>query len=90
MQLCACVLFVCVCVIVIVIVVGGGVGLCVFNARNIRYHPDKNTGEMQDKAQQIFLEIVAAWNILGTPDKRAAFDDFGRDGEQRSFNSCAS
>jgi len=53
----------------------------------LAYHPDKNTGEMQDKAQQIFLEIVAAWNILGTPDKRAAFDDFGRDGEQRSFNS---
>ena len=53
----------------------------------VAFHPDKNPQELKEQAQRVFLEVVAAWNILGTPDKRAAFDDFGRDGEGDSFNS---
>jgi molecular chaperone DnaJ len=41
-----------------------------------RFHPDKNPGD--DRAQQKFKEINAAYQILGDPEKRAVFDRFGR------------
>jgi len=40
-----------------------------------RFHPDKNPGD--DRAQQKFKEINAAYQILGDPEKRAKFDRFG-------------
>jgi molecular chaperone DnaJ len=40
-----------------------------------RFHPDKNPGD--DRAQQKFKEINAAYQILGDPEKRAMFDRFG-------------
>src|SRR5262249_6701060 len=45
-----------------------------------RFHPDKNPGD--DRAQQRFKEINAAYQILSDPQKRAMFDRFGAaDGE---------
>lgn len=43
-----------------------------------RFHPDRNPGD--DRAQQKFKEINAAYQILGDPDKRAMFDRFGKSG----------
>ena len=44
------------------------------------YHPDKHmkhSSNHQLLASQIFEEIVQAYSVLGSPDNRAAFDDFG-------------
>ncbi len=43
-----------------------------------RFHPDKNPGD--DRAQQKFKEINAAYQILSDPEKRAVFDRFGGSG----------
>jgi molecular chaperone DnaJ len=43
-----------------------------------RYHPDKNPSD--DTAPQRFKEINSAYQILGDPEKRAAFDRFGMRG----------
>ena len=39
------------------------------------FHPDKNQGEHAELAHVAFQEVVAAFEVLGTPDKRAAFDE---------------
>eukprot|EP00457_Paulinella_chromatophora_P004080 gb/GEZN01004090.1/.p1 GENE.gb/GEZN01004090.1/~~gb/GEZN01004090.1/.p1 ORF type:complete len:527 (-),score=50.20 gb/GEZN01004090.1/:84-1664(-) len=39
-------------------------------------HPDKNR-DMIEEAQLAFADLVAAHEILGDPEKRAAFDDYG-------------
>ena len=44
-------------------------------------HPDKNEPEMRDLAESAFREVVAAYEILSNPDKRASFDDFGGNAE---------
>ena len=44
-------------------------------------HPDKNEPEFRDLAEAAFREVVAAYEILSNPDKRAAFDDFGGNAE---------
>jgi hypothetical protein len=44
-------------------------------------HPDKNELEYRDLAESAFREVVAAYEILSNPDKRAAFDDFGGNAE---------
>ena len=44
------------------------------------YHPDKVKQKSSDAtsiATEIFEEVVAAYGVLGDPDNRAAFDDFG-------------
>jgi len=47
---------------------------------SLRLHPDKNVDIAED-AQLVFAELVAAYEILMNPSKRAAFDDFGGDDE---------
>jgi len=43
-----------------------------------QYHPDKQrTPDATSIATEIFEEVVAAYGVLGDPDNRAAFDDFG-------------
>ena len=42
----------------------------------LRLHPDKNK-LMEDIALLAFQELVKAYEVIGNPDKRAAFDDFG-------------
>eukprot|EP00912_Choanoflagellata_sp_UC4_P000423 UC4_evm2s261 len=57
----------------------------VYRRLTVAFHPDKNQ-ENKDLAERVFREIVAAYNIVGNPDKRSAFDDFGN-AEGQSFNS---
>ena len=45
---------------------------------SLQFHPDKNSGS--PKAEEAFRDIVAAYDVLGDPEKRAIFDDFGNDG----------
>ena len=42
----------------------------------LQFHPDKNReGLVAELAHVAFTEVVAAFEVLGTPDKRAAFDE---------------
>lgn len=51
---------------------------------SLLYHPDKNVGS--PFAAEAFKGITAAYEILGDPDKRATFDDFGSSSSE-SFNT---
>ena len=42
----------------------------------IQYHPDKNQGD--EKAVLKFKEIAEAYEVLGDPQKRSEYDQFGR------------
>jgi molecular chaperone DnaJ len=41
----------------------------------MKYHPDKNQGDKN--AEEKFREIASAYEILGDPQKRAAYDQYG-------------
>lgn len=41
----------------------------------MKYHPDKNPGDKE--AEKKFKEITQAYEVLGDPQKRAAYDRFG-------------
>ncbi|TGL63085.1 molecular chaperone DnaJ [Leptospira ognonensis] len=44
----------------------------------IKYHPDKNKGDKE--AEEKFKEATEAYEVLRDPQKRAAFDQFGKAG----------
>ncbi|KAK0892529.1 Type I HSP40 co-chaperone [Friedmanniomyces endolithicus] len=44
----------------------------------MKWHPDKHGGS--DEAKTKFQEISAAFEILSEPDKRAAYDQYGKEG----------
>jgi molecular chaperone DnaJ len=48
-----------------------------------QYHPDKNPGD--PSAEERFKEISEAYEVLGNPDKRQAYDRFGPAGPGRGF-----
>ncbi|EKX40209.1 hypothetical protein GUITHDRAFT_113690 [Guillardia theta CCMP2712] len=56
-------------------------------ALSLQFHPDKiSDGRLKEAAQKAFMDVVAAYEILGDPDKRAAFDDLGGQ-DQAQFNT---
>lgn len=48
-----------------------------------QHHPDKNSGDRS--AEDRFKEISEAYEVLGTPEKRQAYDRFGAAGPGRGF-----
>ncbi len=46
----------------------------------MKFHPDKNQGDK--KAEEKFKEITQAYEVLGDPDKRKSYDQFGSAGFQ--------
>lgn len=49
-----------------------------------KYHPDVN--KENKAAEDKFKEISAAYDVLGDPDKRKKYDQFGAMGEQAGFD----
>ena len=49
----------------------------------LQFHPDKNPGNKQ--AEERFKEIGEAYEVLGSPDKRAQYDRFGSAGGPAGF-----
>ena len=54
---------------------------------SLKFHPDKNNKDKSVHADAIiaFADIVAAYEVIGTPDKRAAFDEAAGNGEAADF-----
>ncbi len=50
-----------------------------------RYHPDRNPGDQAAEAQ--FKEVQAAYEVLGDPERRAQYDQFGTGGPRPDFQT---
>ncbi|XP_030387349.1 dnaJ protein homolog 1-like [Scaptodrosophila lebanonensis] len=48
-----------------------------YRKKALQYHPDKNTSP---QAEEMFKEIVAAYEVLSDKEKRAIFDRHGEEG----------
>ena len=49
-----------------------------FRTLSVKYHPDKNTGNKE--AEEKYMDINAAYEVLSDPDKRRQYDQLGEDG----------
>jgi molecular chaperone DnaJ len=49
-----------------------------YRKKAIQYHPDKNPGDKA--AEEHFKEAAEAYDVLGNPDKRSRYDQFGHAG----------
>jgi molecular chaperone DnaJ len=50
-----------------------------------KWHPDINPGNSE--AEQKFKDISMAYDVLGKPEKRKLYDEFGEEGLQSGFDS---
>jgi len=46
----------------------------------LKYHPDRNTESNKEKAQQKFVEINEAYEVLSDEQKKKIYDQFGEEG----------
>ena len=46
----------------------------------MKYHPDRNQGEAAKAAEEKFKEVKEAYEMLSTPEKKAAYDQYGHAG----------
>ena len=51
----------------------------------MKYHPDRNTGDMASEAEKSFKETKEAYEVLSDAQKRAAYDQFGHAGVDPSM-----
>lgn len=63
----------------------------IFTVSSLLLHPDKAAGlgtQATEWADVGFADLVSAYEMLGTPDKRQQFDDFGAHAEAAgAFNT---
>ena len=59
-----------------------------FRKLALKYHPDRNPGNKQAEAK--FKEITEAYEVLGDPDKRSKYDQFGKYWQQAGTASAGS
>ena len=57
-----------------------------FKSKAIKYHPDRNKGNQA--AEKKFKEAAAAYEILGNPEKRKQYDQFGHVGVNSQFGQA--
>ncbi|MBD3237939.1 MAG: molecular chaperone DnaJ [Candidatus Eisenbacteria bacterium] len=58
-----------------------------YHSLAVKYHPDKNPGDQE--AEDRFKEVSEAYAVLSDPEKRGAYDRFGRDGVQGGYSGGA-
>jgi curved DNA-binding protein len=48
----------------------------------LKWHPDTYKGEQPEQAEETYLHISEAYEVLSDPDKREKYDQFGKDFKQ--------
>eukprot|EP00906_Rhabdomonas_costata_P037225 RCo052339 len=56
-----------------------------YRSLSLRFHPDRHDGS--EAAVKVFQHISGAYEIIGDPDRRAVYDDFGGKDQMQGFHS---
>ena len=48
-----------------------------YRKKAMQYHPDNNPGDKAVAAEEKFKEASEAYDVLSTPEKKQAYDQFG-------------
>ena len=57
-----------------------------FRSKAVKYHPDRNKGDLE--AEKKFKEAASAYEVLGNPEKRKQYDQFGHAGVNSQFGQA--